>query len=63
MIITDSLVASLRAKGATAIDGSKLQYPDTAPAKWAKLKDGTVLAAIEDEENETLNAQVVAFGR
>ncbi len=55
-VITDRLVTTLRALGATAIDGGKLQYPDTVPAEWAKLPDGDILIADEDEENETLRA-------
>ncbi len=56
-VITDRLVTTLRALGATAVDGSKLQFPEYTPAPWAKLKDGTVLTAVEDEKNETLVAR------
>ncbi len=56
-VITDRLVTTLRALGATAIDGSKLMYPDTVPSPWAKLKDGKILIADEDEVTEILIAR------
>lgn len=55
-VVTDTLIAKLRAEGATAIDGGKLQYPEQVPAPWAKLKNGKVLTVAENEVSETLYA-------
>lgn len=56
-IVNDSLITQLRANGATAIDGGKLQYPEQVPAPWAKLKNGKVLTVEEDEATEELVAR------
>ncbi len=56
-VVTDSLITQLRAMGATAVNGGKLQYPETVPTLWARLPNGKILTVEEDESSETLVAR------
>lgn len=46
-VITDAFITELTKAGAKPVKGIKLGFPTAAPAPWAKLKDGTVVEAVE----------------